>query len=188
LPRFGVVLNGKWDRILKNKTYCHYCADRLKMKTWEGRDRLYCSSCDLPIYENPIPATCLVTIDAAERVLLVKRSVDPKKGFWCLPGGFMELGETPEGAGLRELREETGLTGQIDMLLGVLTHPSRNYDTVLMTGYLVRSFTGEPTAGDDAEEVKWFALDQLPEIAFASHTQFIKLYTTAYVHTDPSDS
>jgi len=50
-------------------------------KTWEGRQRLFCASCDLPLYENPIPATCLVTIDAQDRVLLVKRSVDPKKGF-----------------------------------------------------------------------------------------------------------
>jgi 8-oxo-dGTP pyrophosphatase MutT (NUDIX family) len=47
----------------------------------------------------------MVTIDDAERILLVKRSVDPKKGFWCLPGGFMELDETPEGAGL------TGVAG-----------------------------------------------------------------------------
>lgn len=173
---------------MKNKTYCHYCGNRLIIKSWEGRQRLFCDACDLPIYENPIPATCLVTIDARERVLLVKRSVDPKKGFWCLPGGFMELGETPESAGLRELREETGLTGQIDMLLGVLTHPSRNYDTILMTGFLVRSFSGEPEAGDDAEAVKWFPLDRLPEIAFASHQQFITLYTTAYAYTDPSGS
>jgi ADP-ribose pyrophosphatase YjhB (NUDIX family) len=173
---------------MRNKTHCHYCGNRLTKKPWEGRNRLFCDACDLPVYENPIPAACMVTIDDTERVLLVKRSVDPKKGFWCLPGGFMELDETPEGAGLRELREETGLTGQIDMLLGVLTHPSRNYDTILMTGFLVRSFTGEPVAGDDADAVAWFPLGHLPEIAFESHRQFIKLYVTAYAHTGPSGS
>ena len=72
----------------------------------KGRPRLFCESCRTTIYENPVPATCLVTIDARERLLLVKRSVDPKKGWWCLPGGFMELRETPEEAGLRELAEE----------------------------------------------------------------------------------
>jgi 8-oxo-dGTP diphosphatase len=173
---------------MRRKTHCHYCGKRLTIKSWEGRERLFCDSCDLPLYENPIPATCLVTIDADERVLLVKRSVDPKKGFWCLPGGFMELDETPEGSGLRELREETGLTGQIDMLLGVLTHPSQNYHTILMTGFLVRSFTGDLVAGDDADEAKWFALDRLPEIAFKSHEQFIKSYVVAYAHTNPSGS
>lgn len=173
---------------MRSKTHCHYCGNRLTKKPWEGRNRLFCDTCDLPVYENPIPAACLVTIDAEERVLLVKRSVDPKKGFWCLPGGFMELDETPEGAGLRELREETGLTGQIDMLLGVMTHPSRNYHTILMTGFLVRSFTGESVAGDDADAVGWFHLDHLPEIAFESHRQFIKLYVTAYAHTDSSGS
>ena len=162
------------------KIYCYYCGNRLTKKLTEGRKRLFCDKCNIPIYENPVPATCLVTIDADERLLLVKRSVDPKKGWWCLPGGFMELQETPEQAGLRELKEETGLDGQIDMLLGVTTNHSTNYDTVLMTGFLIKSFNGSLIAGDDADDARWFNFNNLPEIAFDSHKKFVKLYYSAY--------
>lgn len=148
-------------------------------KQVDGRHRLFCEQCGIPIYENPVPATCLVTVDANSRLLLVRRSVEPKKGFWCLPGGFMELGETPEAAALRELREETGLDGKIDRLLGVAATNSAQYDTVLMVGFLVKSFSGTLTAGDDAEAVQWFGTADLPEIAFDSHRQFISQYFLA---------
>jgi ADP-ribose pyrophosphatase YjhB (NUDIX family) len=121
-----------------------------------------------------------VVVDAEDRVLLVKRSVDPKKGFWCLPGGFMELGETPEQAALRELKEETGLAGKIDMLLGVLTNPSALYHTVLIVGYLVKSYSGSLIAGGDANDTALFHMNELPEIAFESHASFIRMYYAAY--------
>ncbi len=152
----------------------------------EGRIRLFCDRCKTPIYENPLPATCLVLVDDHERLLLVKRSVAPKKGFWCLPGGFMELHETPEQAALRELFEETGLSGKIDRLLGVTANPSPTYGSVLMTGFLVKVFEGTPSPGDDADAIDWFEQTHLPEIAFESHTHFIKIYYTAYAEIRPS--
>jgi len=170
------------------KKFCHFCGNRLTEKFHEGRLRLFCNTCQSPLYENPVPATCLVTIDEHERLLLVRRSVDPKKGWWCLPGGFMELRETPEEAGLRELVEETGLAGKINMLLGVTSNHSAQYDTVLMTGFLIRSYSGYLYAGDDAEDARWFAHEELPEIAFDSHKKFIKLYYSAYANPDSSNS
>jgi ADP-ribose pyrophosphatase YjhB (NUDIX family) len=122
----------------------------------------------------------LVVVDTKDRVLLVKRSVAPKKGFWCLPGGFMELGETPEQAAIRELKEETGLAGRIDMLLGVSSNPSALYHTVLMVGYLVKSYSGNLIAGDDANDAARFHYNELPEIAFESHASFIRMYYAAY--------
>jgi 8-oxo-dGTP diphosphatase len=167
-------------RIMRNKKFCHYCGNGLTKKQWEGRLRLFCEHCREPLYENPIPATCLVVVDKSARVLLVKRSVEPKKGAWCLPGGFMELDEAPEHAALRELSEETGLKGQVDMLLGVSTNPSAQYHTVLMVGYLVKSYSGNLTAGDDANDVKFFHFDELPDIAFNSHASFIRMYYALY--------
>jgi len=159
---------------MREKTHCCYCGSRLIQKVSDGRLRLFCEQCREPIYENPIPATCLVVVDHRERLLLVKRSVEPKKGFWCLPGGFMELGETPSEAALRELHEETGLSGQIDRLLDVTSNPSDQYHTVLMVGYLVKTFIGDPVAGDDASDIAWFGIEDLPDIAFASHRKFIE--------------
>ena len=166
--------------MMRKKTFCPYCGTRLTEKICEGSPRLFCEHCDEPIYENPIPASCLVVVDNINRVLLVKRSVEPKKGFWCLPGGFMELGESPEKAALRELKEETGLSGRIEMLLGVSSNPSAQYHTVLMVGYLIRQYTGTLIAGDDADDAVYFHYDELPEIAFESHERFIRMYYASF--------
>lgn len=92
----------------------------------------------------------------------------------------MELGETAEQGALRELKEETGLTGQINLLLGVSSNSSSSYHTVLMMGYLVNNYSGTLVAGDDASEAEYFHLDDLPEIAFDSHNSFIRIYYSTY--------
>ena len=161
---------------MRKKAFCHFCGTRLTEKFVEGGLRLFCEHCNEPLYENPVPATCLVVVDAGDRVLLVKRSVAPKKGHWCLPGGYIELGEKPDRSALRELEEETGLSGRIEMLLGVTSSPSAEYDTVLMAGYLVKRYTGVLKAGDDASDASYFRKDELPEIAFESHRQFVRKY------------
>lgn len=161
--------------------FCPYCAARLSQKLLEGHRRLYCEKCRLPIYKNPLPATCVVATDDRQQILLVKRKVKPKVDQWCLPGGFMELGESPEQAALRELKEETGLSAKIDYLLGVTTNPSDMYDTVLMIGYLVTAVTGEPAVGDDASQLAWFHPNRLPPVAFRSHRHFIRMVYAASI-------
>jgi 8-oxo-dGTP diphosphatase len=158
------------------KTYCPHCGGKLIQKKWAGQRRLFCETCASAIYENPVPAACLVVVDSRNRLALVKRNVAPKKGHWCLPGGFMELGEGPEEAALRELAEETGLAGKIDRLLGVMSTPNAQYHTVLMIAYLVRDFEGRLVPGDDASAAAWFSYGELPEIAFTSHSHFIMTY------------
>lgn len=160
---------------MRLKKFCPYCGGSLVSKFIEGTDRRWCSGCNAPVYENPVPATCTVVLNEADEILLVRRAVDPKKGMWCLPGGFVELGEAPEEAALRELKEETGLTGRIHRLLGVQSTDNRLYHTVFVIGYLVTDPEGAPMAGDDALEVRWFSAGALPEIAFGSHRRFIRI-------------
>lgn len=136
--------------------------------------RRYCSNCDLPIYDNPVPAVCAVLTDSHRRILLVQRNVSPCRGEWCLPGGFMELGETPEAAALRELAEETGLRGKVAELIGLKAAPNRIYHTVLVAGYRVKPLSRKPLPGDDAMAVNWFAVEDLPPVAFGSHREFIE--------------
>ena len=161
---------------MQKKRYCPYCSNILTEKVLEGYRRLFCEQCKEPYYENPIPAACTVVIDDRRRILLVKRSVDPKSGEWCLPGGFMELGEKPDQAALRELKEETGLSGRIGRLLGVTSNHSDAYHTVLMIGYLVREYSGSLAPGDDAADAAFFDPGGLPPVAFQSHRHFIRLY------------
>lgn len=168
---------------MANKSYCHFCGNPLTSKFIEGRQRRYCPACARPVYENPIPATCLVVVNAHDEILLVKRDVAPKKGQWCLPGGFIELGEAPEQGALRELAEETGLSGRAPSLLGVRTTPSSEYHSVLMVGYLIRHFQGALTAGDDAADARWFDRESLPPVAFESHSYFIKIYWSDQILT-----
>ena len=138
---------------------------------------MHCSGCNSIIYENPLPATCVVVSFPPDRILMVKRSIEPKLGQWCLPGGFIELDETPAEGALRELKEETGLTGNQPHLLGVTVTPGTIYKSILMVGYLVTDVQGDPHAGDDASEVGLFSLAGLPPVAFSSHAQFIRQFT-----------
>ncbi len=165
---------------MQDKAYCSYCGNPSIRKHIEGRQRRHCEACSRTLYQNPVPASALVVVDARENLLLVKRNVEPKKGMWCLPGGFMEIGEQPEECALRELQEETSLAGKIDDLLGVTSSPNSDYGTVLLMGYLIKEYTGDPAAGDDAQDVGFFPPDALPEIAFDSHRRFVRIYYAGY--------
>jgi 8-oxo-dGTP diphosphatase len=165
----------------RTKRFCHFCAAALENRHVEGRVRLYCPECRTPIYENPVPAACVVLVDHHQRLLLVKRGVAPKQGMWCLPGGFVESGETPEQAAVRELQEETGLTGRISTLIGVTAGPGTLYQSILMLGYLVTRYTGSAMAGDDASDLMFVEKSQLPDIAFETHQSFIRLYYSTRV-------
>jgi mutator protein MutT len=118
----------------------------------------------------------VVVADETNRILLVRRSAPPQVGKWCLPGGFIELGETPEEAALRELKEETALTGRIDTLLGVATSQSQAHASVLLVSYLIKWWTGHPIAGDDASDVAFFTPEDMPEVAFTTHRHFIRIF------------
>ena len=158
------------------KRFCPFCGQPLHDRLWEGTVRRFCRRCNQPVYENPVPAVCVVVPDAAGRILLVRRGIAPKIGDWCLPGGFMELGEKPEAAALRELKEEAGLTGRIECLLGLRSTPSRLYHTILLAAFLVQPEAGVPVAGDDATAARWYQPAKLPTIAFDSHRAFIRMF------------
>jgi 8-oxo-dGTP diphosphatase len=111
--------------------------------------------------------------DAAGGVLLVKRGVEPAKGLWGLPSGFIELDETPEQACLRELWEETGLNGEIERLIGVYTQESARYKHVIIVGYELRA-GGRVRAGSDSVDARFFAPECLPRLAFESHMRIIR--------------
>jgi ADP-ribose pyrophosphatase YjhB (NUDIX family) len=161
---------------MREKRFCPFCATPLIEKFVDDRNRRFCPSCDAPLYENPVPASCLIVTGFRDQLLLVKRSVAPKKGYWCLPGGFMELGETPQDCALRELKEETGLLGRIAGIVGVWSNPSKEYGSVALICFHVREYAGALAPGDDAAAVDWFEPVTLPEIAFDSHQRFIRLY------------
>jgi thiamine-phosphate pyrophosphorylase len=159
---------------MNKKKYCFSCAAALTKKYVDGRVRLFCPECGKPVYENPLPATAAVVFNECNEILLAKRSVEPKKGEWCLPGGFIELDETPENGCLRELHEETGLEAEVDKLVGVYPSKSPIHNWVLVIGYVIKNVKGAIRAGDDCEEAAYFSLESAPPVAFRSHRAILK--------------
>jgi 8-oxo-dGTP diphosphatase len=155
------------------KRFCPLCGGRLERVSRDGRTRLSCRQCGRILYENPVPATAAVVLDAGQRLLLVKRAMEPAKGEWGLPGGFVELDESPEQGVLRELREETGLQGKVDRLIDVVSEESPFYGPLIIIGYLISPQGGQLQPGDDAAATKYFPLSGLPPLAFASHQAII---------------
>jgi 8-oxo-dGTP diphosphatase len=119
-----------------------------------------------------------ITVDAIimkdQSILLVQRKHEPFQGFWALPGGFVEYGETTEKAVIREVREETGLETTVYRLFGVYSDPNRDpRGHTITVAYLVTPVGGNLVAGDDAAEVRYFKGDELPRLAF-DHTNIVK--------------
>ncbi|UCC38199.1 MAG: NUDIX hydrolase [Candidatus Aminicenantes bacterium] len=153
--------------------YCPNCGAGLKAGTIEKKKRLVCPGCCWVNYENPLPSAAAFVRNRNGEILLVKRGVEPARGKWALPSGFIEIDETPEKACLRELKEETGLEGEIVRLLGVYSQESMLYKNVLIIGYEVDA-RGKLSPGSDSQKVEFFSVRNLPAIPFSSHRKMIK--------------
>ena len=152
--------------------YCPKCATELVWRSSGDRERPTCPACGFVFYFNPVVgAGALVETDG--RVVLVRRGVEPKIGYWGLPSGYVEADELAEAAAVREMQEETGLEIEIDDLLGVYSF-GREPQTGVLILYAAHTIGGQLCAGDDAQEVRSFAPDELPaddQIAFWTHRQ-----------------
>jgi 8-oxo-dGTP diphosphatase len=108
--------------------------------------------------ERPVPCAGVVCLRGGE-VLLIRRGKAPLKGEWSLPGGRMEMGEGVAQTALRELEEETGVSAELLGLIDVVDHFHDGGQAVLID-YAARWIAGEPTAGDDAKDARFFAVDE----------------------------
>lgn len=157
--------------------YCPYCTHELARQNVDGRVRLVCPSCRTILYRDPKLAAA-VLVESDGRLLLVQRGVEPQRGDWCLPAGFVEEDESPREAAIRECCEETGLEIEIGDLLDVISFDDRarrkKGALVLYSAHLVG---GRLTPGDDASDAALFAPEELPSnIAFDGHRQAIQAW------------
>lgn len=156
------------------KNFCQYCGHKLTLKYHERKKRLFCENCELFCWENPIPGTVSIVLSKDHsKILLIKRKVDPQKGMWALPGGFLDKGEDPKEGAIRELKEETGITGLHPELLDTCCQSSNMLGSVLVIAYIFKDYEGEIKAGDDAMQAEFFDINKLPPIAFDSHHNFL---------------
>ncbi|MBA7505985.1 NADH pyrophosphatase [subsurface metagenome] len=147
---------------MKEYNYCPICATSLQMGMIEGRKRKYCPKCDFVDYKNPLPVALAVAVKD-KRFLLIKRGLPPRKGMWGAASGFIEIGETPEEACLRELKEETGVSGEIVKLIGVARIEDKEvYGDMLVVPYLVKVKDEKLAPGSEVEDARFFDIAELP--------------------------
>lgn len=132
-----------------------------------GKPRKTCTICPYIHFVETKVGVGVMLVEN-ERLLLVRRRMDPEKGKWCLPGGYLDYGEDPKATAAREMLEETGLEVVIGELVDVchLREPKGGASLFLL--YKGKRTGGHLVAGDDADDADFFAPNGLPETAFES--------------------
>ncbi|MBV1913739.1 MAG: NUDIX hydrolase [Pseudomonadales bacterium] len=156
--------------------FCSQCGNSVSMRIPEGDsyERHICDDCGVIHYQNPkIIVGCLPVY--GDQVLLCKRAIEPRLGYWTLPAGFMENGETTQQGALRETWEEAQAKPVIDDLYTLFNLP--HISQVYMF-YLARLSEPEFAAGDESLEVKLFNEDAIPwdNLAFPVVNETLKYY------------
>jgi 8-oxo-dGTP diphosphatase len=153
---------------------CPLCTTPLELRKHDHKQRMVCPACDFVDFHNPAPAAgAVVVLDG--KLLLVRRAADPYKGDWCIPAGFIEWDESPQHCAERELKEETGLDIVVGEIFNVYSGTDDPRTNAVLILYFGRVAGGVATAGDDAAEVGFFGIGEIPaNIAFVAHRQAIE--------------
>lgn len=156
--------------------YCGQCGAKTYRAVPPGdhRERQICTTCGTILYDNPkIVVGCI--LDWQGKILLCRRAIEPRKGYWTLPAGFMECGESTAQGALREMQEETGAEALLDGLFAVIDVPGINQVHFFFRGHLLSDvmLPGEETleaALYDEKEMPW------SDLAFESVALGLRIY------------
>lgn len=161
-------MNTNFEKILKQHKYCFLCKGDLEVK---GKNWLQCKSCGYRNYINPLPTTTAILLNENDEILLIKRDVEPGKGSWDTPGGFIDIGENAEDGMTREIKEELGIDLKDFEYLGSYedTYLFDGVDAVVI-GFTYAGRLGgqEIKINSEASEYRFFKFEDLPmdNIAF----------------------
>ncbi|MCD6378942.1 NUDIX hydrolase [bacterium] len=160
--------------------FCPICKEKLIERVEGGYPRLRCPHCGFVYYHNPAPTAGVLVIEDG-RLLLVKRRFEPYRGFWVMPSGYIEYQESASETAVREAEEEAGVCVELDGIHAVescFDDPRGNTVMILYRGHII---DGSLKAGDDAEEVAFFAINNLPEIAFDLQKRILSKLKEEYI-------
>ena len=143
--------------------YCPECGEKL---ITDKENRPTCPEGHFTRYDNPVAAAAAF-IRHNNEYLIIKRADEPRKGWWDLPGGFLEYDETAEEALLREIKEETQLQNlSIEEFVGAFPGSYAGIQKVLDLVYVISSNNRDITLSNENSEYKWVSLEEIPELAF----------------------
>jgi len=156
--------------------YCPQCGHAVNMTIPAGDNRLraVCPSCEFIDYDNPRLITGTIPLYNG-KILLCRRNIEPRLGFWTLPAGFMENQETTSEGALRETFEESGSVAKCIQLFSMFSIPHINQVHIFYLAELEKD-DFHPTA--ESSEVELFNFDQIPwdELAFSSVSKTLKYF------------
>ena len=158
--------------------FCPVCSSAeivKKIPEGDNREREVCNNCGEIFYTNPNIVTGVLAYTDNDELILCKRSIEPRHGYWTLPAGFLENQESIEEGALRETEEEAKLRVSNVKLFTVLSVPHIDQIYTFFTGKVVNYDLG-PTP--ESSEVKLFKYDDIPwdELAFPTVIKTIKLF------------
>ena len=154
--------------------FCSRCGSPLVFGAIAGedRDRLACPNCGHIVYVNPRLVVTTFPITDSGEIVLIRRGIEPGKGAWAQPGGFLEVDETVHEAAIRETQEETGLIVEPGEIIGLYTRLEASVVTIAFEARIVGGTAG-PTP--EATEVVAFAPEDVPWAGIAFKTTTIAL-------------
>ena len=149
--------------------FCPVCGGALETRILKATDpkRLVCIRCTFVFYLDPKLAVGTIIRDDRNRIVLVRRAIDPGYGKWVFPGGYVDRGEQVQAAAVREAREETGLDVTLDRLVNIYSYTGR---TAVIVVYSATTTGGQLECDDEGLEARFFEPSNLPwdELAFTS--------------------
>ena len=156
--------------------YCIHCGAQLVEREVEGRVLEACPNDDFVLWRDPKVATAVV-VEVDGGIVLGRRAIEPARGDWCLPGGFVNDDEGPMDAAARECLEEIGASVVVAGLIGVYHIAKRGAPSMVAIGYRARVVdAGVLAPGTEMLELQIFPVTDLPELAFSSHRQIVGDY------------
>lgn len=168
---------------LSELRYCPRCGGPLSPTLLPGERVTHprCEACSFVLWQNPKPVVAALVVQRKAgrlEVLLGRRTSEPGKGLWHVPGGFVDPDETPEEALARECWEELGVHVEPERFLGGF--PDRYGDEpILVLAYRCRIVEGSARASPELGQPEWFPADQAPPLAFRSCQQALEALRAA---------
>ena len=138
-----------------NYRFCPVCGDRLVSKLLKAGDpeRLVCTGCGFVLYLDPKVAVGTIIAVPDDRIVLVRRAIEPGHGRWVFPGGYVDRGEVVSAAAVREAREEAGLEIRLDGLVSIYSYAGR---APVIIVYAATPTGGELQHDDESLEIRTF--------------------------------
>jgi ADP-ribose pyrophosphatase YjhB (NUDIX family) len=163
--------------------YCPVCAGALEPRVLKAGEpeRLVCTKCGYVVYLDPKVAVGTIIGADDGRIVLVRRAIEPGLGLWVFPGGYVDRGETPQAAAVREAREECGLDIRLDALVNVYAYAGR---TPIIIVYAATVTGGALCVDDECLEARLFAEEEIPRtaLAFPSTSDALRDYFAGIRH------